>query len=56
MNLIFNEDCILGMARHLPDCSVDLVVAGPPLGIELGPQRANYNPKRSRVLGGDNGG
>ena len=54
MNLIFNEDCIVGMARHLPDCSVDLVVTDPPFGIEFGAQRANYNRKGSRVLEGYN--
>ncbi|HMX40980.1 MAG TPA: DNA methyltransferase, partial [Saprospiraceae bacterium] len=54
MNLIFNEDCIAGMARHLPDHSVDLVVTDPPFGIEFKAQRANYNRRGSRVLEGYN--
>lgn len=51
-NTIFNEDCIAGMARHLPDQSVDLVITDPPFGIEFKAKRANYNRKESRVLAG----
>lgn len=54
MNLIFNEDCIAGMARHLADQSVDLVVTDPPFGIEFQAQRGNYNRRGSRVLEGYN--
>jgi site-specific DNA-methyltransferase (adenine-specific) len=54
MNKIFNEDCITGMARHLPDNSVDLVITDPPFGIEFGAQRGNYNRKSNRVLEGYN--
>ncbi len=53
-NRIFNEDCIAGMARHVADASVDLVITDPPFGIEFQAKRANYNRKGSRVLEGYN--
>lgn len=52
MNQIFNEDCISGMAAHLPDQSVDLVITDPPFGIEFQAKRGNYNRKEERVLAG----
>jgi site-specific DNA-methyltransferase (adenine-specific) len=54
MNKIFNEDCIVGMARHLPDRSVDLVITDPPFGIEFQAKRSNYNRTGSKVLEGYN--
>jgi site-specific DNA-methyltransferase (adenine-specific) len=51
-NQVYNEDCITGMARHLPDASVDLVITDPPFGIGFQATRANYNRKRGRVLSG----
>ncbi len=51
-NQIFNEDCITGMAHHIPDASVDLVITDPPFGIEFQAKRANYNRKGNRVLEG----
>jgi len=51
---IFQEDCISGMAAHLPDHSVDLVITDPPFGIEFAARRANYNRTGSRVLEGYN--
>ncbi|MFN0036388.1 MAG: DNA-methyltransferase, partial [Saprospiraceae bacterium] len=54
MNTIFNEDCIAGMARHLPDASIDLVITDPPFGIDFQAKRGNYNRKGSRVLEGYN--
>ena len=53
-NRIFNEDCIAGMARHVADASVDLVITDPPFGIEFQAKRANYNRIGSRVLEGYN--
>lgn len=53
-NRIFNEDCISGMAKHIPDASVDLVITDPPFGIEFQAKRANYNRKEGRVLEGYN--
>jgi site-specific DNA-methyltransferase (adenine-specific) len=53
-NIIFNEDCILGMAKHLPDNSVDVVITDPPFGIEFQAKRGNYNRKGERVLEGYN--
>ncbi len=53
-NRIYNEDCISGMAKHIPDASVDLVITDPPFGIEFQAKRANYNRKEGRVLKGYN--
>ena len=52
INSIFNEDCVAGMAKHLPDNSVDLVITDPPFGIEFQAKRGNYNRKGDRVLKG----
>ncbi len=52
MNRIYNEDCISGMARHLPDACIDLVITDPPFGINFSARRANYNRKSERVLNG----
>lgn len=54
MNKIFNEDCISGMARHMPDACVDLVITDPPFGIDFKAQRSNYNRDGGRVLEGYN--
>jgi site-specific DNA-methyltransferase (adenine-specific) len=53
-NQIYNQDCITGMAQHLPDASVDLVITDPPFGIKFSAARANYNRKEDRVLKGYN--
>jgi len=53
-NTIFNEDCIAGMARHLPDHSVDLVITDPPFGIDFQAKKGNYNRKGNRVMTGYN--
>lgn len=51
-NRIFQEDCISGMAAHLPEHSVDLVITDPPFGIAFSAKRGNYNRTGSRVLEG----
>ena len=53
-NRIFQEDCISGMAAHLADRSVDLVITVPPFGVEFAAKRGNYNRKGSRLLEGYN--
>jgi DNA modification methylase len=30
---LWNEDCVSGMRRHIPDNSIDLIIADPPFGI-----------------------
>ncbi|MCS7035482.1 MAG: site-specific DNA-methyltransferase [Saprospiraceae bacterium] len=52
MNILFNEDCIGGMAKHLPDACVDLVITDPPFGIDFKAQKGNYKRKGRRVLEG----
>ena len=51
-NRIFNEDCVTGMAQHVADASVDLVITDPPFGIDFQAKRGNYNRKGNRVLDG----
>jgi site-specific DNA-methyltransferase (adenine-specific) len=53
-NQIYNEDCIEGMARRLPDQCVDLVITDPPFGIDFQAKKANYKRKSARVLEGYN--
>ena len=53
-NRIYNEDCIAGMARHLPDRCIDLVITDPPFGIDFQAAKANYNRKEQHVLKGYN--
>ncbi|MCY3907897.1 MAG: site-specific DNA-methyltransferase [Anaerolineaceae bacterium] len=53
-NRAFNEDCIAGMAKRLPDASCDLIITDPPFAIEFGAKRSNYNRTESRVLDGYN--
>lgn len=48
----FNEDCIEGSKRHLPDNSVDLIVTDPPYGIEGDTLHKHYNRKEEFVLDG----
>lgn len=50
-NIVYNEDCILGMSK-LPDECVDLIVADPPFGIKFGAKRSNYNRDGKNVLDG----
>ena len=33
---IYNEDCIQGCKRHIPDDFVDLIITDPPYGIGRG--------------------
>lgn len=54
MNRVFNEDCITGMAAHLPDNSVDLIITDPPFGIDFQAIKGNYKRKGDRVLSGYN--
>jgi site-specific DNA-methyltransferase (adenine-specific) len=48
----FNEDCIEGSKRHLPDNSVDLIITDPPYGIQGDTLHKHYNRKEEFVLDG----
>ncbi|MCX7718328.1 MAG: site-specific DNA-methyltransferase [Candidatus Sumerlaeaceae bacterium] len=52
MRDFYNEDCITGMARHVADNSVDLVVTDPPYGIAGDTLQKHYNRKESFVIDG----
>ncbi len=51
-NLFFNEDCISGARRHLPDNSVDLIITDPPYGIGGDQLHVHYNRDEGFVLAG----
>jgi site-specific DNA-methyltransferase (adenine-specific) len=48
----FNEDCIQGCKRHIPDESVDLIITDPPYGIKGDQLHRHYNRKESFVIDG----
>jgi len=50
--LFYNEDCIEGCRRRVPDASVDLIITDPPYGIEGDKLHRHYNRKEEYVLEG----
>jgi site-specific DNA-methyltransferase (adenine-specific) len=52
LDLFFNEDCIEGCRKHIPDNSVDLIVTDPPYGIKGDTLHKHYNRKEKFVLEG----
>ncbi|MCX7012232.1 MAG: site-specific DNA-methyltransferase [Candidatus Sumerlaeota bacterium] len=48
----FNEDCVEGCRRHIPDSTVDLIVTDPPYGIQGHQLHKHYNRKEEFVLDG----
>lgn len=52
MNMIYNQDCISGMAEHIPDSSIDLIFTDPPYGIDGDKLDAHYNRDESNVVPG----
>ena len=48
----FNEDCVAGCAKHVPDNLVDLIITDPPYGIEGDTLHKHYNRKEEFVLDG----
>jgi len=52
VNEFFNEDCIRGARKRLPDGSIDLVLCDPPYGIDGATLDKHYNRDESHVLGG----
>ena len=48
----YNEDCIEGCKRHVPDDSVDLIVTDPPYGIDGDKLHKHYNRREGFVLDG----
>ncbi|MBN1868609.1 site-specific DNA-methyltransferase [Candidatus Sumerlaeota bacterium] len=50
--VFFNEDCVEGCRRHIPDGVVDLIVTDPPYGIEGDRLHKHYNRKEEFVLDG----
>ena len=51
-NLFFNEDCIGGCRRHIPEGSVDLIITDPPYGISGDQLHKHYNRNEEFVLDG----
>ncbi|MCA9434630.1 MAG: site-specific DNA-methyltransferase [Candidatus Omnitrophica bacterium] len=52
LELFFNEDCIEGCKRHIPDGSVDLIITDPPYGISGDTLHKHYNRKEEFVIDG----
>ncbi|MDD1679434.1 MAG: site-specific DNA-methyltransferase [Methanomicrobiales archaeon] len=50
--VLYNEDCVTGAARHIPDGAVDLIVTDPPYGIEGDRLHRHYNRNEDYVTGG----
>ncbi|HUT04201.1 MAG TPA: DNA methyltransferase [bacterium] len=48
----YNEDCIEGCKRHVPDGTVDLIITDPPYGIAGDKLHQHYNRKEGFVLDG----
>lgn len=51
-DVFYNEDCIRGCERHIPDESVDLIITDPPYGIEGDQLHRHYNRNEDHVLDG----
>ncbi|MBS1271565.1 MAG: Modification methylase BamHI [Candidatus Marinimicrobia bacterium] len=52
VNCYFNEDCITGCQRHIPDDSIDLIVTDPPYGIKGDTLHKHYNRDEKHVIDG----
>jgi site-specific DNA-methyltransferase (adenine-specific) len=52
MRQFYNEDCITGLAKHVPDNTVDLIVTDPPYGIGGDTLHKHYNRKETFVIDG----
>jgi len=50
--MYWNEDCISGARKHLPDNSIDLILCDPPYGIDGDKLDKHYNRDESNVIGG----
>ncbi len=48
----YNEDCVEGCKRRIPDDSVDLIITDPPYGIDGDRLHKHYNRKEGFVLDG----
>ena len=50
LNVIYNQDCIIGSKEKIEDNSVDLIVTDPPFAIDFSGLRSNYNRNPLRVV------
>lgn len=50
--MFFNEDCIEGCRKHIPDGSVDLIITDLPYGINGDQLHKHYNRKEAFVIDG----
>ncbi len=50
--VFYNEDCITGAKKYLPDNSIDLMICDPPYGIEGDKLDKHYNRDEEKVLDG----
>jgi len=49
---LYNENCISGAPKHIPDSTIDLIVTDPPYGIQGTLLHRHYNRDETFVVGG----
>ena len=49
---LYNESCITGVKKHLPDNSIDLIITDPPYGINGNTLHKHYNRDEEHVVPG----
>lgn len=52
MYRLYNEDCVEGCKKYIPDDSVDLIITDPPYGINGDTLHRHYNRKEDFVIDG----
>lgn len=50
--MFYNEDCVEGAKRHIPDDSIDLIITDPPYGISGHTMHKHYNRNEANVIDG----
>lgn len=50
LDTIYNQDCVTGMQEHIPDNSIDIIIADPPYNLNRGKQ-ANYSFDHAKAKG-----
>ncbi len=51
-NKFYNEDCITGSKKHIPENSIDLIITDPPYGIDGDKLHKHYNRDEKHVIDG----
>jgi len=51
-NKFYNEDCISGSKKYIPNNSIDLIISDPPYGINGDKLHKHYNRNEDKVFSG----